>query len=98
MVSQPRVSVLPTPPLTPDPNLKEQPQDESTYQFELFICAVHFLGDGMALHQFANDFLSLLGSPKTQSELETLLADEFQSSLKRCVDTVRESCVLLAER
>ncbi|KAF6766679.1 hypothetical protein DFP72DRAFT_867287 [Ephemerocybe angulata] len=30
--------------------------------FDLLICSTHFLGDGMALHQFAHEFLSLLGN------------------------------------
>jgi hypothetical protein len=30
------------------------------FEHELFICAAHFIGDGMALHQFANDFFGLL--------------------------------------
>ncbi|KAJ3548604.1 hypothetical protein NMY22_g1201 [Coprinellus aureogranulatus] len=40
---------------------------EATY--DLLICATHFLGDGMALHQFAHEFLSLLG---TYHEVELL--------------------------
>jgi hypothetical protein len=43
---------------------------------DILICATHFLGDGMALHQFANDFFSLLASSKTDSELETEVHDE----------------------
>jgi len=43
---------------------------------DILICATHFLGDGMALHQFANDFFSLLASAKTDSELETEVHDE----------------------
>jgi hypothetical protein len=50
-------------------------------QCELLICATHFLGDGMALHRFANDFFIMLGSTKTQHELWTLLHDEW---LSRC--------------
>ncbi|KAG6837666.1 hypothetical protein H0H93_004942 [Arthromyces matolae] len=49
-----------------------------TMRCELLICAAHFLGDGMALHQFANDFLGLLGS-STTSELASLLSSEWQS-------------------
>jgi len=43
---------------------------------DILICAAHFIGDGMALHQFANDFFNLLGSTKTDSELETDLYNE----------------------
>jgi len=45
---------------------------------ELLICAAYFLGDGVALHQFANDFFSLLGSAKTDRELETEVHYECQ--------------------
>ncbi|KAF9015657.1 hypothetical protein BDQ17DRAFT_1341427 [Cyathus striatus] len=37
------------------------------------ICATHFLGDGMALHQFANDMFTLLGSTSTETDLLNLL-------------------------
>jgi len=55
--------------------------DESTesQQYEILICATHFLGDGMALHQFANDFFTLLGSSKSQCELKAVLQDEWSS-------------------
>ncbi|KAG6334541.1 hypothetical protein ID866_4557 [Astraeus odoratus] len=65
---------LPTPPLTPR-------QAEATpvlsTSHDLLICATHFLGDGMALHQFANDFFSLLASEKSLQELETQLGEEW---------------------
>ena len=35
---------------------------DSVKNYDLMFCATHFLGDGMALHQFANDFFVLLGS------------------------------------
>jgi hypothetical protein len=47
--------------------------------YELFICAAHFLGDGMALHSFASDFFCLLGNGKSELELEVILRDEFQA-------------------
>ena len=55
---------------------------------DLLICAAHFIGDGMALHQFANDFLNLLGSAKTDSELETDLHNECQLRWARSFDEV----------
>jgi hypothetical protein len=55
-------------------------------QYDLLICATHFLGDGMALHQFANDFFSLLGSSKSQHELQTVLKDEWSSRWGAKVD------------
>ena len=35
---------------------------ESVKNYDFMICATHFLGDGMALHQSANDFFVILGS------------------------------------
>ncbi|GLB35870.1 hypothetical protein LshimejAT787_0301580 [Lyophyllum shimeji] len=52
---------------------------------EFLICAAHFLGDGMALHQFANDFFSLLGSTTT-SELASLLCTEWQARCSKLED------------
>jgi len=48
---------------------------------DFLICATHFLGDGMALHQFANDFFTLLGSALDQAGLASVLAAEW---LARC--------------
>jgi hypothetical protein len=38
-----------------------QPEGE----FNLLICAAHYLGDGMALHRFAHNFFTLLASPSS---------------------------------
>ncbi|KAG6841775.1 hypothetical protein C0991_007104 [Blastosporella zonata] len=51
--------------------------DVDTIRCEFLICAAHFLGDGMALHQSANDFFGLLGS-SSMAELSALLATEWQ--------------------
>ena len=103
MVSQPMIPGTLTPPHTPPLQTEPidagattiEPHDLATaadprqpVKFELLICATHFLGDGMALHQFGNDFFSLLGGAKTQLELEDLLVDEHRKSLKRNVDNV----------
>ncbi|KAJ7225260.1 hypothetical protein GGX14DRAFT_386181 [Mycena pura] len=37
------------------------------------------LGDGMALHQLANDFFNLLGSERAEESLQTMLAEEWYS-------------------
>ncbi|KAF9518212.1 hypothetical protein BS47DRAFT_1371086 [Hydnum rufescens UP504] len=56
-------------------------------EFNIMICAAHFLGDGMALHQTANDFFSLLGGKSEESctdcvrsvdELYAILEDEWK--------------------
>ncbi|KAJ8523385.1 hypothetical protein ONZ45_g174 [Pleurotus djamor] len=72
---------LPSPPLTP-------PLSRSASHTELnplvecnwFLCATHFLGDGMALHQFANDYFSLFGSSKSDVELQAILRDEWSAN------------------
>ncbi|KAJ7631066.1 hypothetical protein FB45DRAFT_747482 [Roridomyces roridus] len=46
-------------------------------EFDFLLCATHFLGDGMALHQFANDFFSLLASGRADEDLESMLTEEW---------------------
>jgi hypothetical protein len=46
--------------------------------YELLMCAAHFIGDGMALHQFAGDFFRLLNSATSQEELDQLVSDEWK--------------------
>lgn len=88
VVSEPSYtgSSMPTPPRTPSPSragseltLDAEDHQEDVTQYELLICAMHFLGDGMALHQFANDFFGLLGSQRTEAELEAILSDEWRA-------------------
>ncbi|KAJ6503384.1 hypothetical protein C8R47DRAFT_1105925 [Mycena vitilis] len=56
------------------------PSPEGDLQnFDLLLCATHFLGDGMALHNFANDFFSLLASGRADEDLECMLTDEWYS-------------------
>ncbi|KAH9997716.1 hypothetical protein BJV74DRAFT_877283 [Russula compacta] len=82
----PAQDTLPTPPSTPRTSSDtpaEPPEDPTTdgnrlFNYELFICAAHFIGDGMALHQFANDFFGMLGSVSSQEELNQLAADEWK--------------------
>ncbi|KAF5384779.1 hypothetical protein D9615_001268 [Tricholomella constricta] len=52
---------------------------------EFLICAAHFLGDGIALHQFANDFFGLLGS-SMMSELAAILSVEWQARCGKLED------------
>ncbi|KAI6163872.1 hypothetical protein EDD17DRAFT_1475849 [Pisolithus thermaeus] len=72
---------LPTPPLTPQ-ELNNVPDTDPNHNHDLLICAAHFLGDGMALHQFANEFFRLLASDKSLQELETLLTEEWNRSCR----------------
>ncbi|PIL31758.1 hypothetical protein GSI_06462 [Ganoderma sinense ZZ0214-1] len=88
-VSSPEL--MPTPPRTPSPAMSEPREPESeavideelqgaehSRQYELLICAMHFLGDGMALHAFANDFFGLLGGDKSEADLQQLLQEEWR--------------------
>ena len=55
------------------------PAEEELRQYDLLICAMHLLGDGMALHQFANDFFGLLGGERTDEELQEMLHAEWRA-------------------
>lgn len=37
--------------------------------FDLLMCAPHFIGDGTSLHQSTHDLLCIITSPKSDSEL-----------------------------
>ena len=65
-----------------------QKKDEqgSERNIDFLICATHFLGDGMALHQFANDFFSLLGGELDEAGLLKKLDLEWN---ERCAKEVR---------
>ncbi|TFK35776.1 hypothetical protein BDQ12DRAFT_725811 [Crucibulum laeve] len=43
--------------------------DPDYQDYDLLMCAPHFLGDGTSLHQATHDLLSLLASPLTDSQL-----------------------------
>ena len=72
----------PSPPQTPsvaelDASL-ELMAGERMHEYEWFMCAAHFIGDGMALHAFANDFFGLLGSSMSDQELSELMILEWE--------------------
>ncbi|EJD40844.1 hypothetical protein AURDEDRAFT_115711 [Auricularia subglabra TFB-10046 SS5] len=61
------------PPVAPDAEL------------DILIAATHFVGDGIALHTFANDFLQLIagidegtGAQRTEAQLLAILEEEWQ--------------------
>ncbi|KAL0951544.1 hypothetical protein HGRIS_008228 [Hohenbuehelia grisea] len=64
---------------------------DAIHECEYAMCTTHFLGDGMALHQFSNDFFGLLGGDKSDSELRILLDEEWQ---KRWADVNPQTQVL----
>lgn len=99
-VSSPELML--TPPRTPSPTMSEprEPEVEATIddglqetehsrQYELLICAMHFLGDGMALHAFANDFFGLLGGEQSEADLQQLLQDEWRTRWANVPEEVR---------
>ncbi|KIK70676.1 hypothetical protein GYMLUDRAFT_32717 [Collybiopsis luxurians FD-317 M1] len=51
---------------------------EEWNDYDLLICTTHFVGDGMALHQFANDFFTLLSSEQGNDELYGLMKEEWR--------------------
>lgn len=73
--------------------------DNPQTNFDLLICAAHWIGDGMALHTFANELFHLL-SHHASSELELmiLLKQEFKrlySDHARQVSSKREAPTFL---
>jgi hypothetical protein len=56
--------------------------------YDFLICATHFLGDGMALHSFANDFFGLLGSTLDDKSLEDKLSNEWSDRCLHSKDKV----------
>ncbi|CDO72966.1 hypothetical protein BN946_scf185007.g20 [Trametes cinnabarina] len=100
ILSEPSMSsvLMPSPPRTPSPiavhfetdRTSEEDIIEEQHEYELLMCAMHFLGDGMALHQFANDFFGLLGGPKTNDELRVTLEEEWRTKW----GVAPEECVL----
>jgi hypothetical protein len=56
--------------------------------YDFLICATHFLGDGMALHSFANDFFGLLGGTLDDKSLEEKLSNEWSERCLPSKDTV----------
>jgi hypothetical protein len=83
---------LPTPPSTPRISTEVSAElsahatcNDRVFNHELLICATHFIGDGMALHQFANDFFGLLGGGFSQEELDQLVVDEWKQRWSQTV-------------
>lgn len=67
-----------TPPDSPvraDANdeIETEPRPEPRTEYEIMLCATHYLGDGMALHTFMNELYGLLGSDKTVDDFAALI-------------------------
>ncbi|KAI0328141.1 hypothetical protein GY45DRAFT_1022035 [Cubamyces sp. BRFM 1775] len=94
--------LMPTPPRTPSPSsaalfdVEMSSEDdihvEQQREYELLICAMHFLGDGMALHQFANDLFGLLGGATSDEQLSDMLQAEWRTRWH----VAPEECILPA--
>ncbi|KAF9041766.1 hypothetical protein BDZ89DRAFT_1109706 [Hymenopellis radicata] len=67
---------IPSPPPTPRHN-----GNHLSHNHDVLICATHFIGDGMALHNLSNDFFTLLGGPNDEEALRKLLVEEWN---RRC--------------
>lgn len=104
---------LPTPVSTPrgsrsSASFDTIPKDEDVlvHEYDILICATHFLGDGMALHNSANDFFGLLGSERSLAELSDILELEWATRWrsKTCEVTIlcqkyfRMSCLIIFGR
>lgn len=59
-------------------DLTEKHSITDTQSFDIFLCAGHYIGDGMALRMFLNEFLCLIGGPLTTEELTSDLSSEWQ--------------------
>lgn len=69
-------------------NISTDHNPESVKNYDLLICATHFLGDGMALHQFANDFFVILGSSIDETALLKKLTAEWSEKYTNNLDKV----------
>ncbi|WVQ95671.1 hypothetical protein IAU59_002769 [Kwoniella sp. CBS 9459] len=58
----------------PYSSTSDSAQEKQKLGYEVMLCATHYLGDGMALHTFMNEFYTLLGSDKTVNDLSEMIA------------------------
>ncbi|KAK6906569.1 hypothetical protein I203_100555 [Kwoniella mangroviensis CBS 8507] len=49
---------------------------EAKGEYEIMLCATHYLGDGMALHSFMNEFYALLGSDLTTQDISRKISEK----------------------
>ncbi|KDQ07963.1 hypothetical protein BOTBODRAFT_166498 [Botryobasidium botryosum FD-172 SS1] len=55
-------------------------------EFNFLLCTTHYLGDGMALHTTANEFLGLVGGEKSTGELKDMITEEWRAKWKKSSD------------
>nr|XP_019007907.1 uncharacterized protein I206_07543 [Kwoniella pini CBS 10737]OCF46688.1 hypothetical protein I206_07543 [Kwoniella pini CBS 10737] len=58
------------------PSTKEIKQINETVEYEIMLCSTHYLGDGMALHSFMNEFYILLGSDSSIESIIDLIEEK----------------------
>jgi hypothetical protein len=59
-------------------DISSSPETRDTIRDVRFMLSTtHYVGDGVSLHTWANHFFGLLGSQKTQKELDNLLQNEW---------------------
>nr|XP_018259757.1 uncharacterized protein I303_07825 [Kwoniella dejecticola CBS 10117]OBR81915.1 hypothetical protein I303_07825 [Kwoniella dejecticola CBS 10117] len=54
--------------------VNEAPLEKEEY--EIMLCATHYLGDGMALHSFMNEFYTILGSDQSTELIASLIEEK----------------------
>ncbi|KIY73467.1 hypothetical protein CYLTODRAFT_216536 [Cylindrobasidium torrendii FP15055 ss-10] len=72
-------TMVQSPPATPVSNSSMNTENADLRQHDILICTTHFVGDGMALHQTANDFFALLGSSHDQQALWAMVEQEWRA-------------------
>jgi hypothetical protein len=65
-------------------------KEDNKAQYELMLCATHFLGDGMALHTFMNEFYTLVGGDKTTEDFVVLILEALSSSARELPSSLEE--------
>ncbi|KAL1412681.1 hypothetical protein Q8F55_000428 [Vanrija albida] len=56
--------------------------DDGLDNAEVMLCTTHYVGDGMALHSFMNEFYGHLGGERTIDELQALLQAEVDAAVQ----------------
>ncbi|KAF8590086.1 hypothetical protein K439DRAFT_1628300 [Ramaria rubella] len=107
VLSSPYFAPQATPSLRSSPDLAPYslPNFIQECEFDLLICAAHFLGDSMSLHSFTNDLFSLLaasgcdspdGTPLSDTMLQALLEREWLDRWGNTTHTLDANVILPA--
>lgn len=66
---------------SPSDSFSSRDEDDVVREYDMMLCATHFLGDGMALHATMNDFFTLLASSSPSDEGRVLSDDDLYDLL-----------------